>query len=533
MGTSKTIAKNTLFNFIATASDLLINMVIGIVLARGLGTEQYGLYSLLLWFLGFAGLLINLGLGDMMARYIAEAQGRQRMDDTRGLLRLGLSLRVLAAVVVTVLILIFSRFWADIFGGDPKNQVYFVLIAFMLLPNMLNLVLIRIFSGFQKYEYGAYVILGTNPLRLVAVIVFISVGLGLREVLILNTAVYVLGVFIGIFLLRHIIPLKSLFSPSPLSPVIQRRAVKYALAMTVIELINYFVFQQGSTFFVGLYCKPEQVGFFRLATQLPGTAMMLIPSVFGAVLLPAIAEQFGKGDMGKLRKIYDISARYITMLALPLAAAGIALARPAIYVLYGADYAPTIFLTQVVFISFAMSSMNRAPSNVIFGIDEPTFILKVGVFLALLNIGLSWWLVQAYGTLGAAIASSIPRALALPFYVYFASRRIGTTWPMRDTLKIVLASSIMGAALFGLQTRLGAGIMSLALGIPLGIVLYAAALLALRVVREPDLAILRGIQDSLPSALLKKNYAAIVGLVERLARTKSVLERWHGVSKKT
>jgi O-antigen/teichoic acid export membrane protein len=429
---------------------------------------------------------------------------------------LGLSLRVLVTVAAIVIILVFSRFWAGLFG-DPENQIYFVAVAFMLLPNVLNLVLIRIFAGFQKYEYGAYVILGTNPLRLALVIVFMVVGFGLMEVLIISAAVWVLGVFIGVFLLRRLIPLRSLFSSSPLSAVIQKRAIRYALAMAGIEAINYFVYQHGSVFFVGLYCPVEQVGFYTIASKLPSAAMMLVPSVFGAVLLPAIAEQFGRGDMEKLKKIYTTSARYITMLALPLATGGIALAGPIIHVLYGADYAPTIFLMQLLFIPFAAGSINRAASSVIFGVNEPAFILKVGTFLALLNIGLSWWLVQAYGTFGAAIASSIPRVLALPFYVYFASRKIGATWPMRDTLKIVLASLVMGVVIFWLQVELGAGFISLALGIPLGVVLYAAALLALRAVHKDDLTTLEAVQDSLPSPI-KKNCAFALNLARKFVR---------------
>lgn len=516
MGTSKTIAKNTLFNFIANASDLVINMVVGIVLARGLGPEQYGLYSLLIWFLYFASLVVNLGLGDMMTRYVAEAQGKQRMDDTQGLIRLGLSLRVLVTAAAILVIIVFSRFWAGLFG-EPDNQIYFVVVAFMLLPNVLNLVLIRIFAGFQKYEYGAYVILGTNPLRLALVVVLMIVGLGLMEVLILSAAVWVLGVFIGVFLLRRLIPLKSLFSSSTLSAVIQKRAMRYALAMAGIEAINYFVYQQGSVFFVGLYCPVEQVGFYTIASKLPGATMLLVPSVFGAVLLPTIAEQFGRGDMEKLRKIYITSARYITMLAFPLAMGGIALAGPIIHFLYGADYAPAIFLMQFLFIPFALGSINRAASSVIFGVNEPSFILKVGAFLALLNIGLSWWLVQAYGTFGAAIASSVPRVLALPFYVYFASRKIGAMWPMRDTLKIVLASLVMGAVIFWLQDWLGGGFISIALGVPTGIVLYAVVLLALKAVHKHDLTTLEVVQDSLPSPI-KKNSAFIINLARRFVR---------------
>ena len=45
MGIASTIAKNTLFNFVTYASDVLINFAVGVILARFLGPDEYGLYS--------------------------------------------------------------------------------------------------------------------------------------------------------------------------------------------------------------------------------------------------------------------------------------------------------------------------------------------------------------------------------------------------------------------------------------------------------------------------------------------------------
>jgi O-antigen/teichoic acid export membrane protein len=91
MGVAGTIAKNTVFNFIATASDLLINFVVSIVLARILGAEQYGVYVFLMWFLSSATLIANLGLGNMAIRFIAEALGRQNRDEGTGIVQLHLT----------------------------------------------------------------------------------------------------------------------------------------------------------------------------------------------------------------------------------------------------------------------------------------------------------------------------------------------------------------------------------------------------------------------------------------------------------
>lgn len=517
MGVAGTIVKSTFFNFIATASDVLINFVVGIVLARSLGTEQYGLYAFLMWFLGFAAIAVNLGIGSMVTRFVAEALGRQNRGETKALVRLSLVIRGMAALFVALVILAFSGFWAKVFT-DGGNQINYVLLAFAVLPNALNYALIAIFSGFQKYEYNAYIILGSNPLRAILLIALAFLGFGIRELLIANILAWVVGMFIGVFLLRRLIPLKALIRPSPLNPALRKSVLKYALTMTGVLCLSYLLWDQAEVLLLGLYRPVGEVGFYTLACKLPSIAMVLIPSVLGTVLLPSVAEQFGKGDTEKLKIIYLTSARYLMTLALPLAAGGIALAKPIVTLVYGVDYAPVIILMQILFIPFAIRPVVQGAAITLEGINQPTFLFGAGLFLGGLNIGLNLWLIPRYGVLGAAIASSASRFLSLFPYIWFASRKIGTTWPLADTPKIGAASVIMGLALFGLQIHLDAA-LSLALGIPLGLVLYAIAILFFRVVHKQDLNILRGIQGSLPLAL-RKHYATFIGVAERLAGTR-------------
>jgi O-antigen/teichoic acid export membrane protein len=513
MGVAGTIAKNTVFNFIATASDLLINFVVSIVLARILGAEQYGVYVFLMWFLSSATLIANLGLGNMAIRFIAEALGRQNRDEGTGIVQLQLTFRGLASLCVFVAILAFSGFWAKVFMSE-NNQIYFFIIAFAFLPNILNHGFISIFAGFQKYEYSAYLMLGSNPLRAIVVSVLAGMGFGIEYLLIANIAAWAVGSIIGIFLLRRLVPLKAIFSHLSINPTLKRSALKYAITVAGFLGINYFIWGEAAVLFLGLYCPVEEVGFYTLATKLPLMIMMIVPSVFGAVLLPAIAEQFGKGDMEKVKTIYLTSIRYLMIMALPLAAGGIVLAGPIVGLLYGADYVPVIILMQILFIPFVTRPLTQGAILTIQGINQPYFIFKVGVFLVCLNIGLNLWLIPRYGVLGAAIATSVPQLVSLPFYIRYIRNKIGASWPLIDTIKIALASAIMGLALFGLQTPLDTP-LNLVVCIPLGIVIYIAAILALKVIRVQDLTILKEIQYSLPLTW-RKSYISLIAFTERL-----------------
>src|SRR4030067_2455230 len=98
MSIAETIAKNTFFGFIATAFDAVAMLVVGIVLARNLGTEQYGLYSLMMWFLSLAGPIVNLGIREMKKRFVAEAIGQHNKRAVAGIVRFSLVVRVSAGL---------------------------------------------------------------------------------------------------------------------------------------------------------------------------------------------------------------------------------------------------------------------------------------------------------------------------------------------------------------------------------------------------------------------------------------------------
>ena len=126
-----------MFNFITQASDSIINFGIGILLARYLGSADYGLYSFLIWFLYFLALFANLGLGQMVIRYIAEAVGRQNREDLKNVISLALWLRIGIVILVMLIVIIFSNNWANIFG-HPGSADLFIILAIGFAPHMLN-----------------------------------------------------------------------------------------------------------------------------------------------------------------------------------------------------------------------------------------------------------------------------------------------------------------------------------------------------------------------------------------------------------
>jgi O-antigen/teichoic acid export membrane protein len=291
-----TIAKNSMFTFIAAGLKTITSFVAGILLARYLGTEQYGLYSLMMWFLSLASIIVDLGMGDMVKRYIAEAIGQKNMMVVKGITRLILLVRGVAAIISAIIILCLSAVLAKLFNV-PSDGFYFMLVAAMIVPSTIRGSISSIFTGFQKFDYSTYLTMIESILSTSLIIVLLVTGFGVREILFMFIGVSFISIIIGFLMLKNLVPLKDLFLPSLLEPATRKSALKFSIAALAILGVDYFLWQQAEVMFLGIYQPVEIVGFYRMAHRVPEMAISLIPFVLGHVLLPAVSEQYGKGDI--------------------------------------------------------------------------------------------------------------------------------------------------------------------------------------------------------------------------------------------
>ena len=179
------IAKNTTYSITAIVMELVIGFFTGIILARSLGAENFGIYTYCMWFIGVAAVITNLGLGDTCKRYIPESIGRQNTHEVAGIVRITLALRIVAALVLALVVAVTSGFWAKQ-SGASDNQFLFILVAISIIPHVVLYTLTAIFRAFQQFKYVTIAMLVTYPLRLGLIIVIMTMGYGVLEILLLH-----------------------------------------------------------------------------------------------------------------------------------------------------------------------------------------------------------------------------------------------------------------------------------------------------------------------------------------------------------
>ena len=484
---SARIAANSFFQFWSVLLTLGSSLLLSIALARKLGPEQYGSYSFALWLVGLGALLSNMGISVASTKFISEYQGA---GDQRGLLwvvRATLRSRALVAVAVAVALVPISML---LVRDDPGSSVRFypLLISLALVPYALHQAFQGILKGFQRYDYSALALSVGLLLKAFVAVALVWLGYGILHLLALEVVAWVLAAGLGLLFLRRLA--ERPFSKQDSSPSGEgkKNLVRYAVIATALLLVDFVINDRSELFFIKLYRPDAEVGYYSLAFAMAVYPVQLIPGALGSVLMPAISEQFGRGDSTRLAAIYVTSARYLMILGFPLAAGGIVMARPMVVALFGEDYLPMVLPTQILMAAAATYAISLSTSSVIWGTNRPLFFLLLAMFTVPVNLAACNVLIPLYGMKGAALAQWAT-AGSLPVAVWYVSSKLGVSWPYRDTARIILACVMMAVGVTFLKSYLhGAGFIPVV--ILLGGALYFVLLLMLRAVRGQDLELI-------------------------------------------
>ncbi|MBL8330145.1 MAG: lipopolysaccharide biosynthesis protein [Rubrivivax sp.] len=107
-----------------------------------------------------------------------------------------------------------------------------------------------------------------------------------------------------------------------------------------------------------------------------------------------------------------------------------------------------------------------------FGMVARIDVMEIVACSAATMVGLS-----IAGIQGAVLGQALGSALTLLLSVHWARTRLGFVWPTTETLKVLVAASLMSLCLLGLKLPMNA--QGLAIGVLLGSAIYSAAMAAL------------------------------------------------------
>ena len=252
--------------------------------------------------------------------------------------------------------------------------------------------------------------------------------------------------------------------------------------------MSSWVVDSSDKYVIGILIGSVAVGCYSPGYAL-GSILLMFLSPF-AVLLPAVLpEHYEKGDIREVDKYLSYSMKYYLLLTVPAAVGMSVLSKPLLYIITTPEIALGGYMvTPFVCLGAIFMGMYGITNNIMI-LEKNTMILgKLWIVVAISNIVLNLLLVPYLNILGAAIATLICYILAFAVTAIASKKTMRLPFNMKELLKIVVAASIMGIAVYLMHPI---GIINVLISIIAGVIIYFAVIFILKAVTFKEIAIFK------------------------------------------
>lgn len=490
---TRTVAKNSLWLLLDALFSMAVAFGLSVAVARALEPEILGLYNYAIWLANSAAGTLSTGASLGMQRFAAERYGRQDYGGVRAVLRRGFRWQLYGSILLVGL-----GIAATLLLEAPPMQGPVLLVVLSLAPMLWRAVPAAGLAATERFDLNVLPSMAGIAVNLVLVTTALLAGWGLMGLTAALLAARTVDCALRFLACRKV--LRSLGEADAretpdLDETTVDRFQGFVWRSTLLLLIDLIVWDRSEFLVLAKFRPLADLAFYSLAFNIVQQALT-VPKMLSWSLTANFMVEQGRDA----RRVVTLSAdalRYVSLLAAPLVAGLAALAPGVMPLLYGERYREAVPVLSVI-AGLAVAKGLLFPIQDLLQMNErQSFLIRFGLLMAAVNLGLDFLLIPWGGAIGAAWANGIAQGLATFGMLGYGVARLGLRPPVGGLLRILGACLPMAAAVYAVAMLLPP-LPATLLGIPLGAALYLAGLRVLRVLRPADVERLSSLDRMLP-----------------------------------
>jgi len=448
------ILVNAGFRGVADVGSKVATAALYIVVARKLGSEQFGVYSFALAFVGLVTALGFFGQDIVLTREVAR-------DHTR--LEEYYSNAMLSRAMFSLPPLLVALGVASIAGMSSHTALVVLLLGIGFTGDYMVQVPFAVFQAFERVQFVAVVLIAQRWVTTTIAIVALYMGVGLVGVV----GIYCVGSLIAtalgtVMMYRHIARPRLHFDVRGALRV-TREALPIGIAFVALAVL----FRVDMSM-LAIFKPATEVGYYGAAYKLLETTAFFTWAVNVAVL-PSLS-RLSPTSTPSVGDVYQRALKLLIAITLPIAVGAAILAEPIITLVYGQDYSRAATALALLAPTVALFPISSLSAQLFYAQGRRPVVAIVYGLVGLENILLNLILIPRWSLFGAALGTSISEVLVAGALMVLAGEMRGRLHVRRILTGAVLGSAAAAAVMAPLND-------SLLPSVPLGIVAYFAVLL--------------------------------------------------------
>jgi O-antigen/teichoic acid export membrane protein len=241
--------------------------------------------------------------------------------------------------------------------------------------------------------------------------------------------------------------------------------------------LAYWLLRTSDRYILWAYVEPAQVGIYSVAFDISDKTMMMLVTLLSTASYPLVVQIWEKNGANEVTALLPKLMRVYLILCVP-AMVGIAvLNKPLMSMMAGEAYFSGHIIIPLIVLSTFLFGFKWWYQMGLALYQHTTLIMISALLGGGLNILLNLLLVPEYGIYAAMINNLVGYALLAVLIVIFSRRYIRWNFPTATFVKVSISALLMAIPLWIFQDRIANPFVSFAIFVPLGCVIYAAALL--------------------------------------------------------
>jgi len=400
----------------------LLHFLLKPIMARYLGPEGLGLFSMVTTIVGTITLISGLGINIALVKYFAEYKNdRSRLN---ALFSSGFATSLIIGVGTSICLFVLSNKLGEIFKM-PLLTLLLKISAFVFPFSLAFGIFLGVFSGLREMKFYSIFNTLNGIMIFLFTMAFLFLGFGVKGAVIGDMLASITVTIFAAVIMKKYVQFK--ISNYKENTIKLTSFGSQLMLGNVINNVNY----QADIILIGYLLSATDLGYYSVAVAL-SRFIWRIPNSIQMVAYPATAEYWAKGEIGSLNKMMDKTMKYTAFVLLTVGLILWIFAEEIIVILFGQSFLPSVFPFKILIAGTVIYGIGIPIGGTLAGIGRPDLSFKISAIAAIVDIILNVTLIPLFGIAGAAMATIssliIVTTLSIYFIIKLANVSIDIRW---------------------------------------------------------------------------------------------------------
>ena len=425
MNQNSNIVKNFIYNVILTVSTVIFPLIVYPYVSRTLGPDGLGkvnfVYSVLIYFSLFA----SLGIPTYGIKECAKVR-----DDKKELSKTFHEIFIINFVLTVIVYIVFIISVFTINKFNSEKELFIIMSVFIVL-NTIGFE--WLYKGLEKYK----LITIRSLLSKTASVILIFLLVKSSSDYVIYGLLHIIS--IAGYNLLNFFDIRKYIDKVDFNELDFKRHYKMVLTFFAMSA-STTIYTNSANVFLGFLRNDAEVGIYDTGVKIKNILLGIVTSL-STVLLPRMSYYWQLNEKEEFKKLVKLSFSFIYLISLPLCIFFIVFAKESIMIVSDISFIDSVVPMQIVMpLLIIIGLTNIIGIQIMIPAGDEKYVLYSEIIAGIVNIVLSFILIDRYGYVGAAITIVITEFVVLIVQVIYMLKKYRDLLFIKISYKVILAN---------------------------------------------------------------------------------------------